>query len=591
MATNAGPAITDDRKEYVLRTTCNKNGGFRFYVPLPPQRVFQKAYWVLGSELEVRIKRKTAFINRETKWTRVPVYLTTNKGLLFVYIDQQKGYILRVPCAKKLYFEGTKKPKKLPKNKIIEGSKYNYIATMQLVYSFGELHIRFDNEDNLRPWRAIMLAAHQTPQGLAKAGAQVAQEVCKSASASSVVSTKSIIPEGKNKADEICLRRYNAFPRKSVSELSVVSQESSQMSTHVNLTAAITSARASASGTSIMSNVSRLSRVSGMPITNAETEALDTVDVEDIIREKEAQARCMRLYDHINLVAKYAQSTLSSTSEREDEAVKQENEDDNEDKEDENDDITQSPVSVSAISNSTVDRGIREFNDAISVSSEVDVEVASSASTAVPPMFTVVEDDENEETVEKKASDSSIASTATAIAVAVKSDTSVHTALDPDEDRFNIFAEHASLTELPTIKKKTSVVTFAEPETTEAEEVPFLSDFKPNVASQEETAGRKPGILRPVSQNAPAIGTAPPVGASSLRNRLDFWRNQELVRGNTAPLHTKPVILGKTVQQKVKFINAKNDDHPGKVVTSPTRYFATVEDAAKAVSDDKESHI
>uniref|UniRef100_A0A914Z1R8 DUF7778 domain-containing protein n=1 Tax=Panagrolaimus superbus TaxID=310955 RepID=A0A914Z1R8_9BILA len=194
-------------RKFVLRTTCLKNGGFRKYQPLPPQEVFQHAYWVLGSEMDVKIKRKQTLFNRETDWMFLPVYLTTNKGLIFVYITNDSGYVLRISSALKLSFEGTKKAKK--RQQAI-GPNFTYYATIVLQFHFGELHLRFNDCENLRPWRAILLAAHQSQNGISKIGEFVAREIFGSTSLESVVSTKSVYPEAddKDKTERVEIHRH-----------------------------------------------------------------------------------------------------------------------------------------------------------------------------------------------------------------------------------------------------------------------------------------------------------------------------------------------------------------------------------------------
>ena len=158
---------------------------------LPPQSVFQNACWVLGSELDVKVKRKKTFFNRESEWMRLPVYLTTNKGLLFIYTTDRTGYVLRVASASRVEFEGVKKSCKMqsPQDK-----PFDYTASMVLHFIFGELHIRFSKNDKLRPWRTILLAAHESQTELAKIGEMLAQEIKPAVSLESVVSTNSNFP-------------------------------------------------------------------------------------------------------------------------------------------------------------------------------------------------------------------------------------------------------------------------------------------------------------------------------------------------------------------------------------------------------------
>uniref|UniRef100_A0A914P4V0 PH domain-containing protein n=1 Tax=Panagrolaimus davidi TaxID=227884 RepID=A0A914P4V0_9BILA len=199
-------------RKYVLRTTCTKNGGFQKYQPLPPQEVFQHAFWVLGTEMDVKIKRKQRFFNRKTDWMFLPVYLTVNKGLLFVYVKKDSGYILRVSSALTLNFEGNKKFNKQKNNRCQPKTQpdFTYDATIVLHFQFGELRLRFNNDENLRSWRAILLAAHHTQYGVTKIGENVAKQIFPSTSLESVVSTKSVYPEvdEKDKTEKVQIHRH-----------------------------------------------------------------------------------------------------------------------------------------------------------------------------------------------------------------------------------------------------------------------------------------------------------------------------------------------------------------------------------------------
>jgi hypothetical protein len=181
----------DTHRKYVLRTTCTKNGGFRKYQQLPPEEVFQHAYWVLGSELEVKIKRKQILFTRKTDWMCLPSYLTTNKGLLIIYLQENSGYVLRISSATKLNFEATKKFGK-KKNKNLDTQ---YSAIIKLEFPFGEIHLRIKNSENVQIWRSILLAAHQSPNNLAIIGEEVAGHLFKSSSMDSVLSAQSVVPK------------------------------------------------------------------------------------------------------------------------------------------------------------------------------------------------------------------------------------------------------------------------------------------------------------------------------------------------------------------------------------------------------------
>uniref|UniRef100_A0AC35EY99 PH domain-containing protein n=1 Tax=Panagrolaimus sp. PS1159 TaxID=55785 RepID=A0AC35EY99_9BILA len=247
--------------KYVLRTTCKKNGGFKKYQPLPPQEVFQHAFWVLGTEMDVKIKRKARFFNRKTDWMFLPVYLTLSKGLLFIYVKKDSGYILRVSSASTLNYEAIAKYDKQKKKKQPKTNEPNFIydATIVLHFQFGELRLRFKDDKDLREWRTILLTAHQSLNDISRICTNVSKQPFSSTFLESIVSTISIFPEAgeKDKTERIQFHRHSVpISNKTESETNVATSSTTVTSSSVR------SSLSSESGTGISSNVKSTNVVS-----------------------------------------------------------------------------------------------------------------------------------------------------------------------------------------------------------------------------------------------------------------------------------------------------------------------------------------
>uniref|UniRef100_A0A914QJ76 PH domain-containing protein n=1 Tax=Panagrolaimus davidi TaxID=227884 RepID=A0A914QJ76_9BILA len=231
------------------------------YQPLPPQEVFQHAFWVHGTEMDVKIKRKQRFFNRKTDWMFLPVYLTTNKGLLFIYVQKDSGYILRVSSALTLNFEAIAKYNKQKKKKQPKTNESNFIydATIVLHFQFGELRLRFKDDEDLREWRSVLLAAHQSLNDISQIPTNVSKQVFPSTSLESIVSTKSIYPEAgeKDKTERVQVHRHSVpIADKTESEANVAASSTTVTSSSVR------SSLNSESGTGISSNIKSTNEIS-----------------------------------------------------------------------------------------------------------------------------------------------------------------------------------------------------------------------------------------------------------------------------------------------------------------------------------------
>ena len=129
-----------------------------FQFMLPKSRC-QNSKEMLKSELDIKIKRKLTLFNPEAKWIRRSVYLHLPLGVLLIFVTEKSGYVLKVSKATRLEFEGVKQT---CKKRYPDDDSFDYTGSMILHYGFGELHIRFSNDDDLRAWRTITLAAHAT---------------------------------------------------------------------------------------------------------------------------------------------------------------------------------------------------------------------------------------------------------------------------------------------------------------------------------------------------------------------------------------------------------------------------------------------
>lgn len=142
----------------LIKTTCSKSGGFNRYTKLPEKSIFENVCYVISDNLEVKIKESGLLFNRESLWERRPVYFGLFRGFLLIYMKNNSGYALKVPMARGLRFEGTRVKGR--------GKRFLYKAVVKIIYSFGQIHLRFKEGDDIRAWRTLLLAAHQFPNTL-----------------------------------------------------------------------------------------------------------------------------------------------------------------------------------------------------------------------------------------------------------------------------------------------------------------------------------------------------------------------------------------------------------------------------------------
>ncbi|KAE9556769.1 hypothetical protein FO519_000175 [Halicephalobus sp. NKZ332] len=171
------------RKSVIVRTTSTKFNGFNRYTKLPERSTFENVCYVFSENLEIKIKKSGILFNHETPWERRPIYFNIFKGLLLIYMENAAGYALKIPLARGLQFEGTR----------INGGRKGilYKAIVKISYSFGEIHLRFKEGDDVRAWRTLLLAAHQFPATLTS----ISVDVCKKLQwkdSSSVISIHSL---------------------------------------------------------------------------------------------------------------------------------------------------------------------------------------------------------------------------------------------------------------------------------------------------------------------------------------------------------------------------------------------------------------
>lgn len=152
---------SEGKKSVTVRTTCSKTGGFKKYTKLPSRLQISQISSLISADLEVKIINPGFIFNRETIWERLPLYFSPLKGILFIYMTEEHGYGLKIDNAKEVTFEGERDIRGCGSGKYID-----YKAVLRIVYNFGEVRIRFKEHDNLRSWKTLLLAAHQSPTTL-----------------------------------------------------------------------------------------------------------------------------------------------------------------------------------------------------------------------------------------------------------------------------------------------------------------------------------------------------------------------------------------------------------------------------------------